>query len=117
MTKQLAIIGEVDFARPPPTVAKANASHTLGLDDAGATLQCTNSSPVTLTIPANKTAGFPLNTTIIAFQDGTGKVSFAAASGVTLNSPAGNLGAAARYAFIWITKIDTDRWIAGGNLG
>lgn len=103
------------FSQPP--VVKASASHMLSIDDIGQVLQCTNSSAITLTLPASKRGKIPVGATISAFQDGTGKVSFAGDTGVTVNGAGGLLGTSARYAEIWAIKVDTDRWIAAGSLG
>lgn len=103
------------FLSPP--VVKANASHTLSADDVGQLLRCTNASAITLTIPNSKSGKISIGASIAAFQDGAGKVSFAGASGVTLNSPGGLVGTSAQYAEIWATKVDTDRWIVAGSVG
>lgn len=118
MTKILIEQNAIDLESfSPPPVVKANTSHTLSGADVGQLLQCTNAGAITLTLPNSKKGKIANGATISAFQDGTGKVSFAGDTGVTVNSPGGLLGTSARYAEIWATKVDTDRWIAAGSLG
>lgn len=110
--------GSVDLSTfNTPPVLKANTAHTLTIDDIGGLLQFTNAGAVTLTIPLSKSLVVPIGATATLVQDGTGKVTIAGAAGVTVNGPGGLLGTSARYAEIWATKVDTDRWIVAGSVG
>lgn len=60
--------------------------YTLGLTDEATLQKCLSSSSITITIPANSSVEFPLNTEIIFVRYGTGAVTFTPSSGVTINS-------------------------------
>lgn len=93
-----------------------NNNYTVGFDDAGTTLNVSSSSDVTVTIPANSTTSFKVGQKIEILRSGTGKVTIAAAGGVTINSKNGNKSIAARYSGAVITKVDTNTWLLIGDL-
>lgn len=68
---------------------QTGTAYTLVLADATKGVRMTNAAACTLTIPTNATAALPLYRAIPAFQGGAGKVTWAAASGVTLEAPNG----------------------------
>ena len=80
------------------TVSDGATSITLDTGDEGRYIRCTASSAVTVTIPADK---FQADDEIIIEQSGTGQVTIAAGSGVTLNNSASNTAKTAeRYAVV-----------------
>jgi len=104
------------FADAAPTInAQTGTTYQFVLTDKKVTLN--NASPVTVTVPANDTVAFPIgDTQIDVIQKGAGKVTFAAAGGVTINSQAGNLSIAAQYVGVTLVKEGTNTWYLLGNL-
>jgi hypothetical protein len=101
-----------------PQVTAGNV--TLALTDAGKHYYSTASSTTTLTIPANASVAFATGTAIGIVNQGTGNITVAAASGVTLyiggNSTAGNRTVTS-YGIGSILKVATDTWfITGTNI-
>lgn len=92
-----------------------NADYTLALSDAGTVVEMGSSNPITLTVPANASVAFPVNTVIELTQTGTGQLTIAAAVGVTLRTPA-SLTTRAQYSSIGLRKRSTDIWIVSGDL-
>lgn len=112
--------------------ARANASrtanvqsgttYTLALVDGAAAggfpeVDFTSASAVTVTVPTNASVAFPVGEQIDLCQDGAGKVTVAAAGGVTINSKAGNLAATAQYVCLTLRKTATNTWRLIGDLG
>lgn len=80
------------------TTTDGATSITLDTGDEGRYIRCTASSAVTVTIPADK---FQADDEIIIEQSGTGQVTIAAGSGVTLNNSASNTNKTAeRYSVV-----------------
>jgi hypothetical protein len=93
-----------------------NTTHTLGVNDTGKALLTTNSSPVTITIPADSTYNFSVGQTFVVSQIGTGAVTIAAAVGVTLNSKSSYVNLSGRYAEARLLKTASDVWLLSGDL-
>jgi hypothetical protein len=68
---------------------RSGASYTLVLADANACVRLSHTAAITLTVPTNAAVALPLLTQVIVLQGGAGMVSVVAASGVTLEAPAG----------------------------
>lgn len=89
--------------------AQSGTTYTPVLDDAGKNVRCTNSSPITITIPPNSSVAFPVNTVIYFSQGGTGQLSLVAGVGVTVNESSpltGTLKGQWRAAI----KVATNEW-------
>ena len=91
-----------------------SASRSLALSDEGRALYCSNSAAITLTVPANADAAFPVGTEITVFRRGSGLVQFAAAENVTLYC-AGAASIGSRYASVRLKKWDTNVWSLEGE--
>lgn len=98
-----------------PIVTQADSA-TLALTDANTFQLCTKGTAMTLTIPLNATAAFPIGTEIDIFQQGAGQVDIAATGGVTIQSESGNLKISAQYAGASLKKLATDTWALVGSL-
>jgi hypothetical protein len=98
------------------TFETISASHTLVLTDKDKVLECTNSSAIDITIPTEASINFPVGTQIAVLRNGAGTVTFAGASGVTVNSKDSALAIAGQYASAALLKIDTDEWQLVGSL-
>lgn len=92
-------------------------NYTLVLSDAGKTVEQSNSSANTITIPANASVAYPVGADVAVVQTGTGVLSIAtAATGVVVNSRGGLTDSAGQYAVLWLYKQATDTWILTGDL-
>lgn len=90
------------------------ASYTFTAADASTVVESTGSSAATFTVPANASVPLPVGTVIESYQAGTGTLTIAAASGVTINS-AGSLASRAQYATLNLRKRTTDGWVLSGD--
>lgn len=100
-----------------PTInAQTGTTYTFVLADNGKTVTASNASAQTYTVPTNASIAFPVGCSIPIINLGAGKVTFAAAGGVTLSSLSGNLSISGQYGGAQITKIATDTWILVGSL-
>lgn len=106
----------IALAEPSPSevITESGTSRTLALIDAGKYINCTAGTAVTITIPLNATAAFPISTEIDVWQDGAGVVSFVGAGGVTIHSV--GLSLAAQYRAATLKKVGTNTWHIIGAL-
>lgn len=78
-------------------------------------IEVNSSSTVTLTVPTNSAAAFPIGTSFDIVRMGTGAVSIVGDSGVTVNAtPGTNLRA--RYSSATLFKRGTNSWLLIGDL-
>lgn len=87
------------------------------ISDANKLIVSTGSSAATATIPANSGAPFQIGDVLTFMQTGTGTLTIAGASGVTISVPAG-FGRAirAQYATVSAVKVAADTWVLTGAL-
>lgn len=98
--------------------AAHNSSYTAIIGDAGDFLYHTDGSAYTWTIPPNGSVPFPIGTVITLVNDGSGVITLAGGSGVTLVwSPSGSTGSRslAQYALVTVMQVATDRWFVTGT--
>lgn len=109
---------------PLPAVRTINAqtgtTYTLAARDGSATglnplLTLSNGAGITLTVPTNATVAFAVGEQIDLAQVGAGKVTVAAAGGVTLHAQGGLLSVAAQYAGLSLVQTVTDTWLVLGT--
>lgn len=93
----------------------SGTTYTTVQGDQGRIKKCTNSGAVTVTVPPNSSVPYPIGATISFVQDGTGQVTLAPGSGVTLSN-ALTLKTRARYSMLTATKHDTDAWYVTGDM-
>ncbi|MGG7567911.1 hypothetical protein ACQ5SO_17290 [Rhodovulum sp. DZ06] len=97
-------------------VASYAADTALTLADVlGGTVLLTAAAVVT--IPAEATEDLPLGVPLRLIRAGTGAVSVAAASGVTLSSAGGLTAIAAQHGVAHLIKTGADAWTLWGDLG
>jgi hypothetical protein len=96
--------------------AQTGTTYTLVLSDAGKMVTLSNASAITLTVPANSSVAFPVNTRIDLLQYGAGQVTVAGAGGVTIASKASALKLSAQYAGATLWKKATDTWVLVGDI-
>jgi hypothetical protein len=90
------------------------ANITLVLSDAYQFIIVSSSSNLTMTVPLNSSVTFATDTEITFLRYGTGTVTFAATSGVTIRSEGGKLKINAQYQAVTLKKIGTDEWVLIG---
>lgn len=100
---------------PFPVLTESTATRTLALTDAQKYIRTTNSSATTITVPPQASVVWLADTEIIIIQTGTGQVTVAAGSGVTINTPE-TLKSAKRYATMTLKRVASDVWDLSGNL-
>lgn len=80
-------------------------------------LEISNATAVTYLVRADVTLDLPIGTAIEVVQSGAGKVSFAAAAGVTIKKPAVfNAATLGQEAIAVLVKISANTWRLGGML-
>lgn len=99
-----------------PSSSQAGTTYTLALGDANTFISTTNATGVTITVPANATVAFPVNTEIDFFQSGAGQLVFAPAATVTLLSTFNELKIAAQYGSASIKQLSANTWALVGML-
>ena len=93
---------------------QSGTTYTLVLGDAGDYIQTTSSTAVTITVPPQSSVTWVADTEIYFEQNGTGQLTIAAGSGVTINSSE-TLKTAARYAVIALKRVASDTWTLTGE--
>ena len=96
--------------------AQTGTTYTTVLADDGKLITADNASPIALTIPPASSVAYGIGTQINIMQLGAGTVTITAGAGVTLQSAGSKLKTHAQYAVATCVKIDTDTWVAVGNL-
>jgi len=95
--------------------AQTGTTYTLALTDVAKVVTLTNAAAITVTVPTNASVAFPIGTQILLYQGGAGAVTIAGDSGVDVRNQAG-LEMGGQYAVAGLLKLDTDEWVAFGNL-
>jgi hypothetical protein len=88
-------------------------NYTLALVDVAKVVAFDSASNLTLTVPLNSSVTFPIGTVINVYRAGTGTVTIAGSSGVTVR----NVGEIAdQFAEVSLRKRGTDEWVLTGNI-
>ena len=95
--------------------AQTGTSYTFVIGDRLKVVTLNNSGAITLTIPPNSSVAFAIGTSIDIIQLGSGQVTVAGGSGVTVNSTP-TLKLRAQYSVGSCLKIATNQWIFMGDL-
>ena len=91
-------------------IVNVGSARELTLTDAGKLLNVNAAGPVTLTIPINSAAPFPVGTEMEVFQAGPGAVTVAGAEEVSVLSADGDLSVPAQYARLRLKKMAVNTW-------
>ena len=97
--------------------AQTGTTYTLVLADAGKLVTLSNAGAITLTVPTNEDAAFPVGTVIALQQLGAGAISVEGDTGVTINGtdPGSESLTDAQYiTTAALTKHATDTWTLTG---
>jgi hypothetical protein len=101
------------------TTVTANAqtsNYTLVLGDAGKSIDVTNASARTVTVPLNASVAFPVGTVVEVARLGAGSVTIVATGGVTIDSRGSLLAVGNQYGAASLRKLATDTWLLVGDL-
>ena len=96
--------------------AQTGTSYQLVAGDAGNVVSLNNAGAVTLTIPANATVAFAVETQIDWMTLGAGQVTFTPAGGVTMRSSGGKTKSTGQYSAGTLYKIGTNEWLLAGDI-
>ncbi len=113
---QIATTAQVyDTVTTVPENTQTGTTYTLVLADAGKMVTLSNAAAITLTIPTNAVAAFPVDTRIDLLQYGAGQVTVGGA-GVTIRSSGSKLKLTGQYSGATLWKKDTDEWVLIGDI-
>jgi hypothetical protein len=94
---------------------QTGTSYTLVLSDKDKLVELNNTAAVSLTVPSDTTADFPIGTSISLLQVGLGQVSVTPGSGVTINSTPG-LNLRTQWSSATLIKRAANLWLLSGDL-
>ena len=98
-------------------ISEITTSTTLGLTHISRSLKINSGSAITITIAPQASVAWPANTQIEGWQHGTGQVTFAAGSGVTIRKAASfTLKTKEQYAAWGLKRIAENEWLLFGLL-
>jgi hypothetical protein len=92
------------------------SSVTLNINNKNRILKVNSSSAITLTIPSNASVPFPINTEVAIIREGSGTVSIAPESGVTLLSTDSKRKIKGQYSSAALLKTASDTWLLIGSI-
>ena len=96
--------------------ANHTAGYTLVVGDVGVEQSYNSTSAGTFTIPTNATAAIAVGASIPLAQVGTGQLTIAAASGVTLQARGAAFKLAGQHAQAELVKLATNTWRLYGDI-
>jgi hypothetical protein len=104
-------------AQNPATVRTVTGtSYALTAADENAVLLFTNGSAITVTLPADADAAYPVGGGTEFHQDGAGQITFVAGSGATLNARGGLSTTVGQYSIAGVRKKASDTFGLAGDL-
>jgi len=96
---------------------QAGAAYTFALSDGGTAVDFLSGSAVTVTVPASASVNFPVGTSLILRQYGSGQVTITPGStSVLLRSRGNALRTAGQYSEVVLTNRAVDEWIISGDV-
>ena len=98
------------------SIVSVTVNKTLALTDAQKTLDCSNTSDITITIPTNSSVAFTVGTELEVIQTATNKITIAKGTGVTVISKDDKLSLDAKGTALTLKKLATDTWFLAGDL-
>lgn len=98
------------------TSTTISSDASLGLADAGNTVDFTGSTAATVTIPSLGVANFPDGTMIGFDTFDVGVVTFAPGPGITIDSPTGSFSTAGEYGTVILRHRGAGEWVLSGDL-
>jgi hypothetical protein len=98
-----------------PIIQKTDSYTLSALTERDSLIEVNKSSASTITIPLNATIAYPVGTSIDILQTGTGQVTIAGASGVTVNATPG-LKLRTQWSSATLLKRAENTWVVFGDL-
>ena len=95
---------------------QAGTAYTAALTDVGKLIYFTSNSAVVFTIPAATAVAFAVGDQINIYQGGSANATITPAATVTIRSSGAKLKTNDQFSVATCIKIDTNEWIAVGNL-
>ena len=95
---------------------QAGTAYTAALTDVGKLIYFTSNSAVVFTIPAATAVAFAVGDQINIYQGGSANATITPAATVTVRSSGSKLKTNDQFSVATCIKIDTNEWIALGNL-
>ena len=95
---------------------QAGTAYTAALTDVGKLINFTSGTAIVFTIPAESSVAFAVGDQINIYQAGTANATITPAATVTVRSSGAKLKTNDQYSVATCIKIDTNEWIAVGNL-
>ena len=106
----------ISVALKPQVNAQVGTTYTFAIGDDMNYVTGNNAALQTYTVPTNASVAFRIGATIQVIQIGAGKITYAAAGGVTINSKGGNLSNNGQYVGVSLVKTGTNTWELMGDL-
>ena len=103
-----------DSNAPPLVVTESGTARTLQLSDRNCYIRCTSGSATTITVPPESSVALTVATEVHVMRAGTGSVTFAAGSGVTINAV--GLSISAQWKAATLKKVAANTWDLFGAL-
>ena len=95
---------------------QSGTAYTAALTDVGKLINFTSNSAIVFTIPAATAVAFAVGDQINIYQGGSANATITPAATVTVRSAGSKLKTDTQFAVATCIKIDTNEWIALGNL-
>ena len=95
---------------------QAGTAYTAALTDVGKLINFTSGTAIAFTLPTNATVAFSVGDQINIYQAGTAQATITPAATVTVRSSGSKLKTKDQFSVATCIKIDTNEWIALGNL-
>jgi len=109
-------IGSVFYELRETTNSQTGTAYTMTLDDLGKTVEMSNASASTLTVPPNSSVAFAIGSTIKVTQLGAGQVTLTPGAAVTFRSRGAAYRLNGQYASATLRKRSTDEWVISGDV-
>lgn len=100
----------------PPIISVTGTTKTLSLADQGSIQDCSNVATQTITVPPYSSVKFTYGIPILFKRSGAGVVTFAAGSGVTIQSASSALSIAVQYSQACLIPMSQNSFWLYGNL-
>ena len=95
---------------------QSGTAYTASLTDVGKLINFTSNSSIVFTIPASTAVAFAVGDQINIYQGGSATATITPAATVTIRSSGAKLKTNDQFSVATCIKIDTNEWIAVGNL-
>ena len=99
----------------PLSTTTTSGAYTFVLTDGGKMVEGSGSSAYSFTVPASSSVNYTVGTQINILQTGTGQITIAPGSGVTINGTPG-LKLRAQWSSATLIKRATDTWVLIGDI-